>query len=139
MVAGALYEAHLAAGVAHAGVGGESADERASGAGLPQCVRVGERDDLPVRLAHGGVLRADLAAAGELQDEIGTGVSRPLRRRVRAAVARDDQLKQLARVVERERVLDLGGDHRLLVVGGDDQGQGGESSGNGARSRWVYR
>jgi hypothetical protein len=74
------------------------------------------------RLAHGGVLRADLAAAGEFQDEIGAGLSGLIRRRVRAAVARDDQLQQLARVVERKRVLDLGGDHRLLVVGSDNQG-----------------
>ena len=111
------------------GDGGEGADERASGAGLPQRVRVGERDDLAARVAHGGVLRADLAAAGQLQHDVGAGLSRPFGRGVRAAIAGDDQLQQLARIVERERVLDLCADHRLLVVSGDDQRQGGERPG----------
>ena len=37
------------------------------------------------------------------------------------AVGRDDDLEPVGRVVERERVLQLGLDHRRFVVGGDEQ------------------
>ncbi len=46
--------------------------------------------------------------------------SRPVARRVGG----DDELEPLARIVEREQVLEPPRDHRLLVVGGDDHGHG---------------
>ena len=69
----------------------------------------------------GGVLGDDLAAARQVEDEVGARRPRPLDGRVGGAVGGDDQLEPLARVVERQRVGDLGRDHLLLVVGGDDQ------------------
>src|SRR4029078_6624684 len=41
-------------------------------------------------------------------------------------VGGDDQLELLARILLGERVRDLGGDHILLVEGGDDQRDGRE-------------
>ena len=122
---GVLKKADLAAGIADTGIG-EGADERADSVGLPQRVGIGERDDLTASAAYGGVLRADLATARQLQYDVGARLPGSLGRRVRAPVTRHDQLQQLSRVVERERVLDLGGNHRLLIVCGDDQGQGRE-------------
>jgi hypothetical protein len=54
-------------------------------------------------------------------DVVGAARAGQLGRAVGGAVGGDDQLEALARVVEREDVGDLGGDHALLVVGGDDQ------------------
>ena len=76
----------------------------------------------PLGLLGGGVEGGDLAAGRQLEDEVGAGRAGALGGRVGGAVGGDDQLQPLARVVERERVGDLGGDHLLLVVGGDDQG-----------------
>ena len=68
-----------------------------------------------------GVLGRHLAAARQVEDEVGAGVAGELDGPVGGAVGGDDQLEPLARVVERERVGDLGRDHVLLVEGGDDQ------------------
>ena len=76
--------------------------------------------------AHRRVLGGDLAAAREVEDGVGAGRARGLRRPVGRAVAGDDDLELVARVVERERVGDLGGDDVALGVGGDDQRDGRE-------------
>ena len=92
--------------------------------GRPGRVRVREGDDLAGRLAYGAILCRDLAAAwaveepdarlacGDCLDEL----VRPVGRGVRG----DDDLEAVGRVVEREEVLEATLDHRLLVVGGDD-------------------
>ena len=77
-------------------------------------------------MRHGRVLGADLAPAGQLEHQVGAGPPGALGRLVAAPVAGHDQLEALARVVEPERVGHLGGDHLLLVVGGDDQRQRGQ-------------
>ena len=58
---------------------------------------------------------------GKLEHDVGAGLARALGRRVGRAVAGDDDLQALARVVERQCVGDLGRDHRLLGVGGDHE------------------
>ena len=63
-----------------------------------------------------------LPPRGELEDDVGAGRARAAsRRRVGRAVAGDDDLEAVARVVERQRVGDLRRDDRLLGVRGDDQ------------------
>ena len=113
-------ELHLPADVADARVG-ERLDEPRERVALPDRVGVGERDDVAARALDRGVLRADLAAVRELEHDVGARVARAPRRRVGRAVAGDDDLEPLTRVVERQRVGDLGGDHVLLGVGGDDE------------------
>ena len=118
-------EARLPARIADARVL-ERAHELARGVGVPERVRVREGDDLPTGSRDGGVLRADLAAARQLEHEVRSGVARALRRGVRAAVAGHYHLQALARVVERERVVHLRADDVLLVVRGHDQRQRGQ-------------
>ena len=103
---------------------GEVRDEPAQRVGSPGRVRVGEGEDLAVRLAHGPVLRRDLAAA-RVDDQPNAAVAEALDELVRAiggGIGRDDELELLGRIVEREQVLEPPLDHRLLVVGGDDDG-----------------
>ena len=133
---GGLQVANLAAGVADVRVV-ERAHQRPGGVRLPQRVGVGERDDLAAGPLHGGVLRADLAAARQLEHEVGAGVPGARGGRVGAAVARDDHLESLARIVEAQRVGDLLRDHRLLVVGGDDHRQRRERDAAGSAAPRV--
>ena len=100
---------------------GERGHELAQGIRLPLGVGVGEGHDLPARSLYGRVLSDDLAAARELEHEVGASVARMLGSGVRAAVAGHDHLEQLARIVQRERIGDLRADHCLLVMRGDDQ------------------
>jgi len=72
---------------------------------------------------HRGVLGTDLSAPRELEHDVGARLAGARRRVVAAAVAGDDDLEALARVVQRQRVLHLVRDHVALVVGGDDQRQ----------------
>jgi hypothetical protein len=102
----------------------EGGDEAAQRVRRPEGVRVGEGDELAARPAHRRVLGADLAAARQLEHDVGARRPRSLGRRVRRAVARDDHLQAVGRVVERARVGDLAGDHLLLAVGGDDERDG---------------
>ncbi len=125
VAAAGVEEADLAADVADPRVG-EGGDEPAQRVGRPDAVGVGEGEDLAVGRLGGGVEGGDLAARRQLEDEVGAGGAGALGRRVGGAVGGDDDLQALARVVERERVGDFGGDHLLLVVGGDDQGDGGQ-------------
>ena len=74
---------------------GEVADELAKCIGLPGAVRVGERDDLGVRVAHGAVLRGDLAAA-LVADHARAGRRSELLRAVGRGVRGDDELELLA-------------------------------------------
>jgi hypothetical protein len=113
-------EANLPAHVAHAGVA-ERLDQAPQRVGAPVAVRVREREHLAARALHRGIERRHLAAAGELQDLVGAGLPRRLGRSVRGAVRRDDHLQPVARVVERQRIVDLAANHVLLVVRGDDQ------------------
>jgi hypothetical protein len=85
------------------------------------------------------VLGADLAPARQVEHEVGARVARALHRLVGAAVAADDDLEALARVVERQRVGHLAGDDQLLVVGGDDQRDAGQLLVSGGRGRLVER
>ena len=121
VAAARVEEANLAADVADRRVG-EGLDQMAEGVGRPVAVGVGEGEDLAAGALGGGVLGGDLAAARQVEDEVGAGRPGALDGGVGGAVGGDDQLEPLARVVEREGVGDLGGDHLLLVVGGDDQG-----------------
>src|SRR5205085_12371663 len=113
----------------------EGGGERAEGGGLPHGVRVGERDDVAAGGLDGGVLGAHLAAAGELEHEIGAGGAGALGGGVDVAVDGDDDLEPVARPVERSRVGDLGGDDRLLAVGGDDEGDDGLGAGRAPGGR----
>ena len=120
---GAL-EPQLPADVADLGVG-QVPGECAQGIGPPLAVRVGEREDLARGLADRAMLRSDLPLARALQ-ELDAGILRcdladERIGEVGRAVRRDDDLELLLRVVERERVLDAPADHRLLVVGRDDE------------------
>ena len=138
--AGAGQVADAPAGVADARVG-EGLDEARGGVGLPHGVGVGEGEQLTARALDGGILRAHLAAARQLEHEVGAGAPRELRGLIAAAVAGDDHLEQLARVVERERVLHALSDHLLLVVRGDDQreGRAGRLAPAGERARSAAR
>ena len=113
-------EADLAADVADLGVG-EGLDQVAQGVRRPEAVGVGEGDQLAGGALGRGVLGEQLAAPGKVEDEVGARRPGALDGRVRGAVGGDDQLQPLPRVVERQRVGDLGRDHVLLVVGGDHQ------------------
>lgn len=75
-----------------------------------------------------GVLGRDLAATGEVDDEVcAPGAGGP-HRLIGGAVRGDDQLEPPAGVIEGERIGELGGDHRSLIVGGDDQRHAGRFS-----------
>ena len=56
-----------------------------SASGSQQRVRVGERDELAARALDGRVLRADLAAARQLEHDVGAGLAGALRRSRRAS------------------------------------------------------
>ena len=78
----------------------------------------------PLGLAHRAVLRRDLAAA-RVADHARAGAaaaSSSVRSVDASEVTTSSSLSR--RVVEREQVLDPARDHRLLVVGGDDHGDG---------------
>ena len=91
--------------------------------------------------------RGPCPAAGGRAPHVGVGRrarARGARRCGRRAVGGDDHLEQLARVVERERVVELALDHVLLVVGGDDQADAGRLAagvgrGTAAASRAAQR
>ena len=127
-------EADLAAGIAGAGVR-EGGHELAERVGLPHGVGVGEGDDLAARGADAGVLGADLPAPRELEHVVGPGGPGALGRAVGRAVAGDDDLETVGRVVEGPEVLDAAGDDVLLLVGGDDHGDRGEAGGGIATGR----
>ena len=81
-----------------------------------------------VRLADGAILRGDLAAARAVEQAdprlaLGDGLDE-LVRAVARGVRGDDDLDPVSRVVEREEVVEPALDHRLLVVGGDDDADG---------------
>ena len=120
MVPGLVGERHLAADVADRRVG-ERPHQRAQRVRRPQGVGVAERDHRSARGSHGGVLGADLAAARQLEHHVGAGRAGARGGVVGRAVDGDDHLELGARPLQRERVGDLGRDHRLLVVGGDHQ------------------
>ena len=134
VVAGGVEEADLAADVADAAVG-EGGDEAAQRVRRPDAVGVGEGEDLAGGLLGGGVEGGDLAARRQLEDEVGAGGAGELGGAVGGAVGGDDQLQAVARVVEGERVGDFRRDHLLLVVGGDDQRDGGQAR----LARWRRR
>ena len=113
------HQAHISADIAHLRVG-ERSDELGEGVRLPADVRVGERHDLATRSRDGGVLRADLPAARELQDEVGARRPSTLYRFVGRAVGGDDQLESAGGIVEGAKVGDALRDHVLLGVRGDD-------------------
>ena len=92
--AAVVDEAHLAAGVADAGVR-EGRRQRAQRAGLPERVGVGEGQQLAAGALDGGVLRAHLPAPRQLEHDVGARRPRPGRRVVGRAVARDDDLQAL--------------------------------------------
>jgi hypothetical protein len=125
-------EADLAADVTDVGVG-EGLDQVAQRVGRPEAVGVREGEELARGPLGGGVLGGDLAAPGQVEHEVGAGGTGPFDRRVAGAVGGDDHLEQIARIVERERVGDLRRDHLLLVVGGNDQGDAGQSVQGGRR------
>ena len=100
----------------------KAATRRAQGVGLPARVRVAEGDDLPATRARPRrSAAAILPPRGRSRTRSAPAPARELDRAVAGAVGGDDHLEQLARVVERERVRDLGRDHLLLVEGRDDQ------------------
>ena len=119
MVPASLVNVDLAADVADLRVGERLASSCAQRVRRPQRVGVAERDHVAARGPHRGVLGADLAAARQLEHDVGAGRAGARRGLVARAVDGDDHLEPLARPVERERVGDLRRDHRLLVVGGD--------------------
>ena len=100
---------------------GEGADELPERVGRPGAVRVGEGDDVALRLADGAVLRGHLAAA-RIADHAGAGGLGELLRPVGGRVGGDDDLDPVGRVVELAEIRHAPLDHRLLVVGGDDHG-----------------
>ena len=122
--AGVGHEADLAAGVAHRR---DRRRRRRAGPARPapssrwrRRRRAGRRARRgPPRPARAPCRRAAARAPGRRRRRGRARRSR--RRRRRPAVDRDDQLEPVARPVERERVGDLGRDHVLLAVGGDDQ------------------
>ena len=130
VVAAGVDEADLAADVADARVG-EGLDQAAQGVGRPGAVGVGEGEQVAGRDLGSGVEGGDLAPGRQLEHEVGAGGAGALGGGIGGAVGGDDDPQPLARVVEGERVGDLGGDHLLLVVGGDDQGDGGRRVGDG--------
>ena len=120
------------AGVADVGIG-EGRHERGQRSRLPDRVGVAEGDDLAPRPLDRGVLGRDLAGPGQVEDHVGAGGAGQLDGPVGGTVGGDDQLELLARVLLGERVGDLGGDHLLLVEGGDDQRDGRELGGHRRR------
>ncbi len=121
----ALRRAQLEA-PAHVGDAGirERRDELLERVGSPLAVRVRERDDVDVgERSHRVVLGVDLAAARRAHEldaavrEAAHDLVRPVARGVRG----DEDAQAIARVVERERVLELALDHVVLVVGGDHE------------------
>ena len=100
---------------------GEGADELPQRVGRPRAVRVGEGDDVALRLAHGAVLCGHLAAA-RIADHARAGGLGELLRPVGGGVGGDDDLEAVGRVVELAEIRHAALDHRLLVVGGDDHG-----------------
>ena len=103
---------------------GERRDQLAQGIGLPLAVGVRERQHVHVgERAHGHVLGVHLPAARrahELDPPLGEA-PHDLVRVVARGVRGDDDAQELARVVQRKRVLELGGDHVVLVVGRDHE------------------
>ena len=113
---------------------GERRDQVPQRIRRPRRVRVGERDNVARRLAHGPVLRRDLAPARAVeQPDAGLVLGDALDDRVRPVlrgVGRDDDLESVGRVVESEEVLEPAADHRLLVVRSHDDR-------HRRRPRWV--
>ena len=107
---------------------GEVANELRERVELPARVRVGERDDLGRDVAHGAVLRRDLARPRAAEKAHATVViceqADDVVGAVRRAVRRDDDVVALARILLREQVLDPLRDHRLLVVRGHHDAHG---------------
>jgi len=89
---------------------------------------VGEDQDLAGRLLDGAVLSHRLSIAAAQRDELHARAegADDLLRPVRRAVRDDDHLEPVGRIVERERVLELGADGGFLVVRRDDEGNGRE-------------
>jgi hypothetical protein len=118
-------EAKPTTDVPHLGIR-ERAHERPQRIRPPLSVRVRERDRVARRLADRTVLRGDLPlarAAEEAHARLPRGDL--LDDRVRAvgrAVGGDDDLQELGRVVELEKVLDTAPDDVLLIVCGHDDG-----------------
>ena len=127
---------HLAGDHAHLGVGVRP-DDAAHRVGVPDGVGVAHADDLAGRLPGRPVERRHLAAARadqQLHTAVGVALD-DLVGAVARRVGRDDDLHQLPRVVQRQRVVQLALDHRLLVVGGDQERHRRQDvrSGNGTR------
>jgi len=101
---------------------GEGADELAQRIRRPRRVGVGEGDDLARSLADGAVLCCDLAAAlaGEEAHATLAEGAHEVVRAIGRGVGGDDDFQPLARVVERQQVLEPPLDDRLLIVSGDD-------------------
>jgi hypothetical protein len=126
-----------AAGVARARVR-EGLDEAGEGVALPQRVRVREREQLAARGPHGRVLRAHLALARQVQDDVGARRAGARRGGVGGAVHRDDDLEPVARPVERERVAELRPRERgSAAPEGDGGGPARHGLGSGVRGRPV--
>jgi hypothetical protein len=89
---------------------------------LPDGVGIGEGEHLTRGVLDGGVQGVDLAPAVQLEHDVCPTIAGALGGGVGATVAGDDDLESLTGIVEREGHLHPAADHRLLGMGGDDQG-----------------
>ena len=106
-----LTNRDLAADVADGRVGERRDAARAARPGSQRALASENASSSPRGRGDRGVLRAHLAAARQLEHEVGAGRARArggrVGARLRAAVDGDDDLEAVARPVERERVRDL--------------------------------
>ena len=101
----------------------EVADQFTDRIGSVHRVGIGKNENLGLRRFGDLILHRGLADSSEVTNQHPTsseGLS-DLRRPIGRSVRRDDDLDPFARVIESDRVLDLPGDARLFVVGGDHQ------------------
>ena len=117
-----MLELQAAANVRDVGIS-EAVHELPERVGRPRRIRVREGDDLGLRLAHGVILRGDLAAA-RIADDAGARSLGELLGLVRGCVRRDDEPQLVVGVVERAQVCDPPLDHGCLVVSRHDDGHG---------------
>ena len=126
-----LHEAHLAACIADVRIGERAASARAA-SGSHRALASENARISPLARCTAASCALILPPRDEVEHEIGTRPAGAGCGPVGAAVAGDDHLEQLSRIVLRERVGHLRPDHRLLVVRGDDQRQRGSGAGAGA-------
>ena len=122
MVPASLVNSTLAADVADLRRRRTAASARVSASGSHSALASENAITVAARGADRGVLRADLAAARQLEHPVGAGGARRSPRCASAAPSTATMISSRSRGQSSASALrDLGLDHGLLVVGGDDE------------------